>query len=223
MQLIYDIESDGLLNEITKIWCIGICDVATGDVQTYTDHDPGYPSLREGLERLKAADRVSGHNCIGFDMPAINKLFPNTLTFSQQWDTMVVAALLEPSRRSLALASFGQQFNFPKGEYNDWTKYSDEMRVYMEQDVALTWVLYKYLQRKLQKLYHEGNDYRPAIQLEHEVQLALSLQAQHGFRFDVAGAETLSVKLTEDISKLESTLSRVFTPMVRPYERPLGL
>lgn len=214
--LVYDIETDGLLDSFSKIWCLGIADASDGKVTTYTDFDDYLPSLREGIERLKAADRVVGHNVIGFDMPVINKMFPGSLTFEQQWDTMVVGGLIEPSRRSVALATYGQQFKYPKGDHHDWTKYSEEMRVYMEQDVSLTWTLYRWLQRELNKLYRVGSDYRQAITLEHQVQYALSLQNHHGFRFDVAAAEQLSAKLTDDLAKLELTLAKVFTPQLRP-------
>ena len=214
--LVYDIETNGLLDELSTIWCIGIASATDGKVQTYTDHDPDLPRLAEGIERLANADRVIGHNVIGFDMPAINKLHPDTLRFDQQWDTMVVAALIEPSRRSIALATYGEQFNYPKGDHHDWSGYSHEMRTYMERDVELTWVLYRYLQQQLNKLLKNGNDYRPAIKLEHQVQYALALQSNHGFRFDVANAEQLSCKLTDDIAKLELTLTKVFEPQLKP-------
>ena len=131
--LVYDIETDGLFHEVTTIWCIGIMPAGGGEVITYTDYDPARPSLQEGLDRLKAAQKLIGHNVVGYDMPVVNKLCPgDQLTFEQHWDTMVVAALLEPSRRSVALASYGQQFGFPKGDYSDWTGgYTHEMREYM--------------------------------------------------------------------------------------------
>jgi DNA polymerase-1 len=48
------------------------------------------------------------------------------------------------------------------------------------------------------------------------VQYALALQSNHGFRFDVANAEQLSCKLTDDIAKLELTLTKVFEPQLKP-------
>jgi DNA polymerase-1 len=216
--LVYDIETDGLFHEVTTIWCIGIMPAGGGEVITYTDYDPARPSLREGLDRLKAAQKLIGHNVIGYDMPVVNKLCPgDELTFEQQWDTMVVAALLEPSRRSVALASYGQQFGFPKGDYSDWTGgYTDEMRVYMERDVELNQKLYVWLQAELNKLYRKGYDYREAVKLEHQVQHCLSLQSNHGFRFDVEAAESLSVTLSRKLDDIVSTLELLFTPRVRP-------
>lgn len=218
MDLVFDIEADGLLPEITTIWCIGICDVAEKAVQSYSDMDSSLPSLKEGIERLAAADRIIGHNVIGYDIPAIQKVCGVHLNIEAAWDTMVVGALVEPTRRSLALKTYGEQFNFPKGEYDDWSGYSAEMRAYMEQDVLVTLKVYEYLQSRLNHMFRNGYDFRPAIQLEHKVQQALVAQSLHGFRFDVKAAEQLEVKLTNDIDKLNITLEKVFRPLIRPVK-----
>ena len=218
MDLVFDLEADGLLPEITTIWCIGISDVEEKTVQSYSDLDSSLPSLQEGIERLLTADRIVGHNIIGYDIPAIEKVCGTQLDLSKAWDTMVVGALIEPTRRSLALKSYGEQFQFPKGDYSDWTKYTEEMRDYMEQDVRVTARLYQYLQSKLNFHFRNGYDFRPAIDLEHRVQQALVAQSQHGFRFDVKAAEQLEVKLTSDIDKLIITLEKVFRPQLRPVK-----
>ena len=41
--LVYDIEGDGLLPELSTIHCIGVCAVGESTVQTYTDKDPTLP------------------------------------------------------------------------------------------------------------------------------------------------------------------------------------
>ena len=216
-ELVYDIEADNLLPGLTRIWCIGVCNPKTpDDVITYTNYDDNHPSLMEGLHRLKAAKRLIGHNNIGYDCPAIEKLYPGYVRFEQQWDNMVVAALVNPSRRSLALATFGKEFGFEKGDFHDFSAYSEEMRVYMVRDVALTARVYNDLQDKLKTAYSKGVDFRKAIELEHQVQLCLSLQNQHGFRFDVKNAELLSAKLSQSVSDLEAQLTQVFMPMIRP-------
>jgi len=47
--LVYDIETNGLLDELSTIWCIGIASAEDGKVQTYTDHDPDLPRLAERI------------------------------------------------------------------------------------------------------------------------------------------------------------------------------
>ena len=216
-ELVYDIEADNLIPGLTKIYMIGVCNPKTPDqVTTYTDYDSAYPPLKEGLNRLKNAKRLIGHNNIGYDCPAIEKLYPGYVKFEQQWDNMVVAALLNPSRRSLSLASFGKEFGFEKGDFSDFSAYSDDMRVYGERDVSLTAKVYNDLQKKLKDAFALGIDYRKSIKLEHDVQLCLSMQSLHGFKFDVKNAELLSAKLSGQVTSLEEQLTQVFVPMVRP-------
>ena len=216
-ELVYDIEADNLLPGLTTIWCIGVCEPKFPDaVTTYTDYDDDHPSLREGLERLGRAKRLIGHNNIGYDCPAIEKLHPGYVRFEQQWDNMAVAALLNPSRRSLALVSFGKEFGFEKGDFHDFSAYSEEMRVYMVRDVALTARVYNDLQSQLKQAFAGGVDYRKSIELEHKVQLCLALQNQHGFKFDVKRAEMLSAKLSGRKNELEQHLVGVFPPAIRP-------
>ena len=84
MELVFDIETNGLLWEYTAknsetgemethpaadtIWCI----VAIDENNKVYSFDP--TQIDEGIEFLKSADTLVGHNIIGFDLPAIKKL-----------------------------------------------------------------------------------------------------------------------------------------------------
>lgn len=215
--LVYDLETDNLLPHMTQIWCLGVCpaDDPT-NVTTYTDFDSQCPSLREGLDRLSACDRAIGHNSLSFDWPALERVHPGTMTFDQQWDTMTVTALLEPKRRQIKLAALGQELGFPKGDHDDFTVYSEAMRLYLERDVEITARWYAHLQKKLRLLFAQGLDYRNAIALEHRVQVCLGLQGIHGFRLDVARAEALDADLRGEMETLQSELQRALPPRYRP-------
>ena len=65
--LVFDIETDDL--NATKIWCISTCDIDTEELNSYYGD-----SLQEGLAVLESADKLVGHNIIGFDIPVINNL-----------------------------------------------------------------------------------------------------------------------------------------------------
>jgi hypothetical protein len=47
--LVFDIESDGLLDTVNKVWMIVTNDTSTGEELIFTDYDPQYPSLEQGL------------------------------------------------------------------------------------------------------------------------------------------------------------------------------
>ena len=99
---------------------------------------------------MMAADRLVAHNGIGYDVPALKKLYDIDLGYEKQWDTMVVAGLLDPERRSLALSSFGSELGYDKGDHSEWPRYTQAMRVYMERDVEITAMLYGKQQAHLQ-------------------------------------------------------------------------
>ena len=76
MILIFDIETDGLLEDTTTIHSLVIKDYETKKVYSCTNHSSFYTPITEGLQMLSEADLVIGHNIICFDLPAIKKLYP---------------------------------------------------------------------------------------------------------------------------------------------------
>lgn len=67
MNLVFDIETDDL--DASIIWCIVALDVDTKEVHTFNPSE-----IDEGIMFLSKADKLIGHNIIGFDIPVINKL-----------------------------------------------------------------------------------------------------------------------------------------------------
>jgi DNA polymerase I len=133
-RLLFDIEADGLLNDIRNIWCIVTKDVDTGAVQTYWEH-----GLKRGVKHLQEADCIIGHNVIGYDLPAIWKIMGNWRgKYPLIVDTLVVSRALLPERQGgHGLGAWGERLNFPKGKQPDFTCYSPEMLKYCIQDVEL--------------------------------------------------------------------------------------
>lgn len=85
--LVFDLESDGLLDTISKIHCIHVHDRATGKSYRFNDgwyHDlegrrtkraPADGSVEDGVRFLHGR-YVCGQNIIRYDVPAIRKLYP---------------------------------------------------------------------------------------------------------------------------------------------------
>ena len=72
-----DIETDGLLDILTKVHCLVLQDVDTEEVFSY-----GPNEIQEGLDRMKGADRLIFHNGINFDFPALEKVYPDFTLFA---------------------------------------------------------------------------------------------------------------------------------------------
>ena len=65
MRLVFDIETNGFLNELSKIHCIAA--VNADDASQSWVYGPN--EIDAGVAQLAAADELIGHNIINFDIP----------------------------------------------------------------------------------------------------------------------------------------------------------
>lgn len=225
--VIFDLETDGFVADMTTIWSCGIGDPKTGEVKTYTDYHDDYPPLSEALEILSAADRVVAHNLVGFDYWALEKLHPGTIRFEQLWDSIIVASLLDPERRSHAIKSYGQEFGAPKGDFTNFTMEPEDgktreqqfldMFEYCERDVEINIRIYQNLQAQMkQDLMMDKIDWRQAIEVEHKTNWCLALQQTSGFRLDMDKCRDLEATLRDESIQISHDLQSVFPPQIRP-------
>src|SRR5437763_16905093 len=79
--LVFDIETDGLLDDVTVVRCINVIDRSTGkrlafNGGVYADVTPAQRdgTIEEGIALLAAAEAHAGHNSIRYDGPVLRKL-----------------------------------------------------------------------------------------------------------------------------------------------------
>ena len=215
MRLIFDIETNGFLSEATKIHSIVIKDIDTKQLYSYHGDKIG-----RGLYLLSGASLLVGHNILKFDIPVINKLYPEYKIEGDVFDTLLVSRLIWTNRKeedfrmkelplNLAgrhsLESWGYRLGLRKGDFiktGDFSKWSPEMQKYCEQDVEVTYELFKLIEK--QKYSQE------AIKLEHDFARCIYLQEAHGFHFDVASAKKLYASLANRRLELEKSLTSAF-------------
>ena len=228
--LIFDIETDGLLDTTTRLHCIAIHDTVTGQTIGY-----GAGDAEKGVNRLRAAllqgRQITGHNIIAFDIPALEKLYPDFIVTRERRgqiiDTLILSRLIYsnvettdlgllksgqlPSKlyKSHSLRAWGFRLGEHKGDYGEqeeaWEHYTPEMLDYCKQDVAVTVKLYKKL---AEQPYSER-----AIRLEHDVQWLMAQQERNGFPFDVEGARHLERILRERQAVLSAQLTAAVPPL----------
>jgi len=218
--LLFDIETDGFYDDVTKIHCIVIKDANTGKITTY-----GPDSIASALIHLDSANVVIGHNVILYDIPVIEKLYPDVIDFSSKEviDTLVCVRLLWPKEKlfeidqkdfnhvpaklmgSASLEAWGHRFKDYKGSFKDFGKFSQEMLDYCEQDVSVSFKLF-------QLLYNQGGNYERALRLEHDLARCIERQIRSGFGFDVDAANALVDVLEERKGELEAELKEAFPP-----------
>jgi DNA polymerase-1 len=207
--LIADIETDGLNPKV--IHCLAIGSLIDGDEILYADQT-GYPSIREGITRLCAAERVVFHNGLGFDYPVLRQFFPEDDALiklrERIWDTLIMSRMCDPKGRSHGLADWGERLGFPKGSHEDWSQFSEAMGEYCKLDVAVTRKVYQELLGKF------SEDWEEAFRLEQDFAWVIALQQRHGFRLDVEAAEELASTLRQEMGDIEVELQEVFPPKV---------
>ena len=103
--LVFDIETDGL--QPTKIYCMSVLDV---DSQEQFNFKPN--NITEGISLLESADKLIGHNIIGFDIPVIRRLHNIDLLDKKLVDTLVLSRLFNPIRASHSLEAWGYKLEF---------------------------------------------------------------------------------------------------------------
>ena len=216
MELVLDIETD---SNQSKIW---MCYTHNSDTNEYICHTKADTLI----PLINKADRLIGHNLIGFDAPVLNKLWGTKIGLKKVRDTLIMSRLHNPSiENGHSLAAWGKRLGNRKVEYTriwHWMKglqydktstapYDDPVdslnRFYCRQDVSVTVDLYRLLTQEL-------SGWGESVQLEHDVAAILKRQEQHGFKFDKHKGEALLAQLTGEVADIESELQVTFPPIV---------
>ena len=199
-EIVFDIEANGLKPD--TIWCI----VAKPLGEPVVSFGPS--RIKEGIEYLKEADVLIGHNILGFDIPVLERLHDVKLNDKVIKDTLVMSRLFNPIRENgHSLKTWGYVVGMPKAEQpEDWDSYNTDMLKYCQQDVILNERVYK-------RLLEEGKDFsEESINLEHSVALVLKEQEDTGFEFNQEQAMLLVAQLKERMFEVEKEVQKVFKP-----------
>ena len=110
--LIFDLETDGLLDEVTVIHCIHLYDTETQKHERYNDHAyKAAGTIAEGIRRLGAAAELLAHNGIGYDYQVLDQLWPNWESGSPtRLDSLTLSRLIWPDLREADFAAKARGF-----------------------------------------------------------------------------------------------------------------
>lgn len=215
-RLIFDLETNGLLDTLDTIHCIGIYDLDKRDYRGYKPDE-----VDSALLRLSKASEIIGHNIIGFDIPAIQQVKPGWETEAKITDTLIISRLVYSDIKredwdaerdmpkklygSHSLAAWGHRLRNHKGDYDGgWESWNQDMHDYMEQDVRLTSDLYR--------LFDVDKISERALELEHDVAFITERIGQAGWTFDEQKAGELYAKLSGRRQELDNELQDLFEP-----------
>ncbi len=221
--LLFDIETNGLLEDCSVIHCI--CALSLPDGKRYS-FGPG--RISEGLGLLAAAPLLVAHNGLCFDIPAIAKLHPGA-PLPPLFDTLTASRLIWTNLKELdfkrlrkksnrfpaklcgshSLEAWGHRLGALKGEYgkqdNAWEAWTPAMQRYCEQDVEALYALWKHILSQNYSLR--------ALALEHEFQKVIFQQEQAGAPFDEGAAVGLYGDLAARREELNAVLQAAFPPV----------
>lgn len=230
--IITDIETNGLLDTVTKFWCAWIYDSSTQEYK-------GYKDLDEYIDALNVYG-TSGynlvfHNGIKYDVPCLKRLSGKDFVFDPRdcvIDTLVFARLVWSNIKDLdmglirsgrlpkdlfgshSLKAYGYRMRELKGTYGEqeeaWDSFSEEMYQYNYQDVVVTKMLFD-------KLLGKGYPWE-AVQLEHDIAWVMAKQERNGFVFDRDKAVVLYSELAGRRDELTKELQDSVPPLLTGYK-----
>lgn len=194
-EFIVDIESDGLLDTVTKIHVVGWLNIATGKSGTITN----YPAMVRFFNQKDLT--VIGHNFYRYDKPLVEMILGIKLN-AKILDTLFVSWYLEPNRLKHGLEYYGEDFGIPKPKVTDWSE--QPLSVYVNrvvEDVKINFQLFKNQMTYLKMLYEDKTERKRLLNyLMFKAQCALE-QEQVKWRLD-------SAKCKSDLALFEAEFER---------------
>jgi len=189
-------------------------------------------TLEVGLEYLRIADVIVGHNIIGFDIPAIQQLYPEWKPEGLVRDTLLLSRLFYTNLKEVdsrkgwvdkklvgshSLKAWGQRlkcakddFGGTEGAFGEWSR---ALETYCEQDVYVTSHLTTHL-------YDNFQCDIEAVQLEHDFAEIIRKQERCGFKFDFSGGTALHCMLLAKKLEIEGQLYGLFPSRMEELKTP---
>jgi len=222
LRLLFDCETNGLLRKLSVVHCIVAMDLDTKQIFRFNDQG-GEHSVTEAITLLLEADELWGHNIVGYDIPALQQIYPFFQPKAPTFDTLIMSRmffsdiLARDSRKRPAampgqlfgrhsLEAWGYRLTEYKGEFGkttDWSDWSQEMEDYCEQDVHVSMKLVQLFTPKL-------NDYQDSIRLEHDLASIMAKQEASGWPFDVRAGQQLESTLRTEMDQLADGMRSIF-------------
>lgn len=249
LRLIFDAETDGLLDKVTVCHCLVIKDADTGQVWKFR-RNKREDTIAKGLAMLDTADLIFGHNIVAYDIPMFELLFgwqPQAIIR----DTMVLARLLFPDQKDKdfrlkeqgklpgkdigkhTLDSWGHRLGMFKGDYKKKkTEEAIALGILPDTDEMRLFVWGRWTEElegycandvevtNLLMLMAETRESSvDSVWVQHRLADLMHRQERTGFRFNVPEALILKEELVEARVKLEVQLTREFPGRFIPKKR----
>jgi len=145
---LFDLESDGLYDEVTKIYCISY----THDGETIET----LTSRSDILDLFASSDCIVGHNVALYDLLVVKKLWGYYPSHALVIDTLWTSWYTDPNRIKHGLEDYGEEFGYPKVKVDqeEWSQANMDLMVERcERDVRINWLVWQKHRGVLEGLY----------------------------------------------------------------------
>jgi len=206
---VIDTEGDSLWP--TVFWCMCVTNVGTGVSEDLIGHE----QIRKWFSQRSADEFFVAHNGISFDIFQLNRVLGLNISYDRVVDTLVLSYLYHPHiPGGHSLGAWGERFKFPKGDFDDFSKFTKDMLHYCQQDVRITVRVFKALVERMR-----GRGFSElSCWIEHKARAVIDKQERAGFCFDVQKAQNLYKELRQREQDLEGPIHKLFPPRLVPIK-----
>jgi len=199
--MIFDIETDGLIEEATKIHVLSYS-VDGQPPKSIYDYD-------EMRKLLLSQKTLIGHNIIRFDVPVLEKLLRIDIK-AKLYDTLPMSWYVNYDRQKHGLETYGVDFGIPKPVIEDWQNMSREDYTHRcEEDVKINSKLWYSMIRYLKHLYRDHNELDRFLQYLSFKMKCAAYQEQEGWHVDMDRVNRNIEELTRLQEEKVEELARV--------------
>lgn len=190
--MIFDLESDGLYDEVTKIHVLSYTKGSGSEITSLTHYD----DMREFITTQKF---LIGHDIVRYDLRVIKKILGvDPAKTCKIYDTLPLAWYLDHDRLKHGLETYGEKFGVPKPEITNWKDLHIKVYIHRcEEDVKINTLLWDDLIKRLKVLYKNKQEMDRFLQYLTFKMRCAAHQEQIGWKLD-------KKLVLESISKLEA-------------------
>jgi DNA polymerase I-like protein with 3'-5' exonuclease and polymerase domains len=217
---VFDIEGDGLLNDITKLHCLCYQKIGDPDIKYTTDYD----EMREFF--MDPSKIKVGHNIVRFDIPAAEKILDIKVPQAMVIDTLALSWYLFMDMKKHGLEEWGEQFGIKKPEINDWKNLSSEEYIHRcSEDVKINSKLWDKQYRYLNYLYADDQEiFRLCRYFQFKME-CIRDQESLGLKLDVEHCkqmlEKLELEKEQKMKELEAAMPKI--PVKKIVTKPANI
>lgn len=224
--IIADIETtpipeNGDIDAIDRIWLVGGIDYATKKRYQFTNVSHNKTEAEDFVKWAKTVDVWVGHNFLSFDVRVLNNFFPELVDPSKVIDTLVVSRLIDydidipkGARSPHSLDAWGRRLKLHKGDFKDFTKFSQEMVDYWNNDLDVTLKLFERFKPTI-----FDPEWKKAMRAEHDIQWELSMINRTGFYLDKEQASAMLTEIESEMKTIEEGFQKAFPPRLEETNR----